>query len=167
MTEQEQQSKVAEQEARQVPMRVEETDEGVMARWDSSAAAISTNIDMTSSKGRAMMTRCLATADLKTRAAVGQVLEAVAFMAHPIEIEDKETGEITRKVRVVLVLKDGRTVSTSSRACVRAISVLARATQGGKWDPPIKIEVREFPLEGGRSYCDMREVPSEEGGKKK
>ncbi len=152
--------------AEQLPAIITESDEGVMMQWTNAAFAVATNIDGNEPEGRAMLTRCMSTADLKTRSAVGSVLEAEAFFAHVVEIADMETGEIAKKVRCVLVLTDGRTWSTTSRACVRTISVLAKATQGRQWNPPIRLEVREFPLEGGRTYCDLREVPREKGKKK-
>lgn len=160
------QTPTQEMQSQQVPMVREETDEGIMMRWTDAAINVATNIDMQDEEGRAMLTRCMSTADLKTRNGIGLQIEAVAYFAHVVEITDTETGQIDKKVRAVLVLKDGRTFSTSSKACVRTISVLAKATQGKAWDPPLLLEVREFPLEGGRSYCDLREVVREKGKKK-
>lgn len=137
---------------------VTETDGDLMIRWDEGATAIRTNLDVTNSKGRALMTRCMATADIKTRNAVGQPHEVTGYMAHVVEIADMATGEVFKRVRVVLTLADGRTLSTTSNACVRAISLLAQATKGAPWDPPIIIEIREHPLDGGKSYCDLREI---------
>jgi hypothetical protein len=145
-----------------IPLVHEESDSGIMARWSDAAIAVVTNIQQQTPKGRAIATRCLASADLKTRNVVGQQIRATHFFAHTVEITNTDTGEITKKVRVVLVLEDGRTVSTTSKACVRCLSVIAQATKGKAWDPPIILEVREFPTEDGRSYCDMREVPDED-----
>ena len=66
------------------------------------------------------------------------------------------------KVRAVLFLADGRTWSTMSKPCLRTIEYLAKACHHQRWDPPICLEVREHPLEGGRSYCDLRELPPNE-----
>lgn len=135
-----------------------ETDDGLIAQWSSAATAVSTNIDTKSDQGRALVTRCLSNADMKSRNAVGQILEAVAYFAHVIEVPDKKTGEILKKVRVVLVLNDGRTFSTTSKSCVRCVALIAASKNGKPWNPPILLEVREFPLEDGASYCDMREI---------
>lgn len=145
-----------------IPAQVEETDGQIMARWTEAAIAVKTNIPIDNPKGRAMTTRCLAQADLKIRSAVGQILAVVYYFAHVAEVTDTETGEVTKKVRVVMVLEDGRTVSTMSNACIRTLAVLSQHTKGQIWDPPILLEVREWPLEGGRSYCDMREVVRED-----
>lgn len=145
-----------------IPPVHEESDSGIMARWSEAAIAVVTNIKQDTPKGRALATRCLASADLKTRNVVGQKIAATHFFAHTVEVTNTDTGEISKKVRVVLLLIDGRTVSTTSKACVRCLSVIAQHTKGKEWNPPIVLEVREFPTDNGQSYCDMREVAADE-----
>lgn len=143
--------------AENLPVRIEE-DGGMIATWTTNAPIVASNVSQSSPAGRALVSRALATADLKTRSAVGQILEAVAFVAHSAQITDQQTGEIHHKTRCVLILKDGRTWSTMSQGCIRTIHYISHVTESKEWDPPIRLEVREFPLEGGKSYCDLREV---------
>lgn len=144
----------------------EQSDATLIAQWKDNTAAVATNITPDTPRGRGLMTRCLATADLKTRNAVGQHVEATHFFAHIAEVMNKQTGEVSQRVRVVLVLKDGRTLSTMSGGCVKALGLIASATHYAEWNPPIMLEFREFPTEDGKSYCDVREVVREEGKKK-
>jgi hypothetical protein len=136
----------------------EQTDGDMIARWASSAEAIATNIDVKTEEGRILAGKCGGTADLKTRSVVKQVIVVTGFYAHIAELTNRLTGEVSRKIRVVLILDDGRTVSTMSGPCTNSLSKMIRMREKGfaKW--PIHIETQEYPLEGGKSYCDMREV---------
>ena len=154
-------SKVAQPEGRNsqdLVHQVSESDGDMIARWQNDAEAIATSIDVRTDDGRILAGKCGGTADLKTRNIVGQVIVATGFYAHVAEVANGETGEVMRKIRVVLILDDGRTVSTMSGPCARSLSkmIKLRADGHAKW--PIHIETREYTLESGKSYCDMREV---------
>lgn len=143
-----------------------ETDGDLIAQWEDNATAVAMSFSQESPETSQLVSRCMSTADLKTRSLVGQVVAVVGFFAHVAELTDAVTGEVQRKIRCVLVLDDGRTVSTMSKACVRQIAMFHRMRGGKPWDPPIYIETREFQLEAGKSYCDMREVPKPTKAKK-
>ncbi len=117
------------------------------------------NLDQGGASGRALVTQALASCELRTRDVVGQVLDVVGFVAHVAEVVDQMTGECTRKLRCVLVLADGRQVSTMSAACIRSLRYLAQTMPEGPWQPPLRLQIRSHPLEGGKSYCDLREMP--------
>lgn len=137
---------------------MEEESERLMMSWTRGTAIAHTNLDQTGPAGRVMVTRALATADIRTRQVVGQTIKVVGYVAHVAQLTDKITGEVSNKMRVVLFLEDGRTLSTMSAGCVRLVQYLGVTLGRQKWEPPILIETREFPLPEGKSYCDMREV---------
>lgn len=138
-----------------------------MATWDTAASAYRTNIDGRQPTGRRMVSRCLSTADMKIRNAAGQRHNIVAFYAHGVVLTDKETGEVTPRIRLVMVRDDGKTISTFSEPCINAFSAIVRHLDNGPIDPPLCIEIREWPLGEGRSYCDLREVEPEPVAKPK
>jgi hypothetical protein len=137
---------------------VEDQDERLMASWSRNSPVAFTNLDQSGPAGRAMVTRAMATADLKTRSAVGHTIKVIGYVAHVATLTDKVTGECTTKMRVVLFLEDGKTLSSMSSAVVRTVRYLATVCANHLWEPPIELEVREHALDGGKSYCDMREV---------
>jgi hypothetical protein len=137
---------------------LEDESERLMMSWTRGTTIAHTNLDQSGPAGRVMVSRALATADLRTRSVVGQTIKVIGYVAHVAQLTDKITGEISNKMRVVLFLDDGRTLSTMSAGCVRLVQYLGVTLGRQKWDPPILIETREFPLPEGKSYCDMREV---------
>lgn len=157
-------------EGHQVVVRHIEQDGDLVAEWLSDTPLAASNLDQVGPAGRAMVTQAMATADLRTRSGVGHVIDLIGYVAHVAELTNKETGECTRKLRVVLFLADGKTLSTMSAGCIRAIRYIAKQMGDGKWDPPVRVEIREHPLEGGKSYCDLRELEpektKEKGGKR-
>ena len=139
------------------PVLRQEAEKNEIARWEENPD-VRSNIALDTKEGATMMMRCLSTADMRVRNAVGQIVECVGYVAHMVEITDTETGEVADKTRVVLLLADGRTLSMMSRACVRAMRMLSRIMPAGRWEPPVRMEFKEYPLEGGKSYVDMRVV---------
>lgn len=141
------------------PLKVVEDDgDGVIARWIQGGPITATNMPQDGPQGRALVTQALSTPELRTRDVVGQPLSVVGYVVHIAELTDKITGEITRKLRAVLILEDGRMVSTMSAACIRTLHYLAKTAGKAKWEPPLILEIKTHPLEGGKSYCDMREI---------
>lgn len=147
----------------------EETDGDLITRWTESAEAVATSIDCTNEAGQVLLSKCMSTADLKTRSAVGQTLAVVGYVAHVAEVTS-EDGEVLRKIRAIILLDDGRTLSTMSKPCLRVIGRIAKMRGPGPWTPPAYVTVSEHPLAAGKSYCDMRQIeaprePSSRKGK--
>ncbi len=145
------QSKPAEAE----PTR-EDAESGLVMEWNRSSNLAGTNLDFTKPFDQALISRCRATADLKTRNVAGQTIAVIGYIVHPARITDPITGEIKDLLRAVLVLEDLKTVSTCSKACIEHIKFLRQTQPEHLWDPPVMIEVREIPSLGGKSYCEMR-----------
>lgn len=147
------------QEREYLPAQVVSEEEGAMLRWTNDSPVAASNLDQSGPAGRALVTQALASSDLRTRDVVGQTLEVVGYVAHVAEVEDPKTGECLTKLRVVMILNDGRQVSTMSAACIRTLRYLAKSMPTGRWEPPLRLQIKSHPLEGGKSYCDLRELP--------
>lgn len=135
-----------------------ETHIGVMARWDQTSRAMKTSIDPREQRGRALISQCMEAADLNIRNAAGQIWPIVDFFAHEVELLVEETGEMTRKIRLVMVCSDGRMISTVSEPCIRTFAMLSQFYGPGPWEPPVMIRVREHKGKNGHTYCTLAEV---------
>jgi Phage Single-stranded DNA-binding protein len=129
-----------------------------MARWDAGAQAVRTSIQISTPRGRALVSRCMETADLGIRNAAGQTWEIVDYYAHVVDLEIEDTGEVVTKIRLVMVCTDGKTISTVSEPCIKAFAFLASCYGQGPWNPPILIRVKENKGKRGHTYCTLSEV---------
>lgn len=53
---------------------------------------------------------------------IGEVLDIVNVVAHPVELTDEETGEIINCLRTVLVDKNGKTYTAVSQGITSALA---------------------------------------------
>lgn len=140
-----------------VPARME-THDGVMARWSAASKAVKTSIDPKTPRGRAAISKCMASADKKIRNAVGDIHDIVDYFAHVVELADVNSGEVGLRIRLVMVKSNGQTISTFSKACVEAFGFLAQFMGPGPWEPPLRITIKEQPGSNGHTYCELQEV---------
>jgi len=144
------------------PGEVFETHDALLMQWDRSASAIRTSLDPQTQRGRALITQCLEAADHGIAELGNQVVEVSDFFAHIGELENPATGEMEPKTRCVLVLKDGRRVSTWSPSAIKGFAFLANLAGPGPWNPPLKIRIRLCKGKSGFNYATISEVISEE-----
>ena len=136
-----------EQEAAQELVRFQQSELPMVASWD-----------LTTEQGRARVTVALDAPDLQTRNAVGRTLEVVHGLVHVIGLPDQETGEVRPKVRAVLFLADGQTLSTTSAPCLKMLGWLFRSWGQSPWNPPRKLRFSERKGSGPNNYCTVREI---------
>lgn len=148
-------------EKKAITVITEKDDRGVVAFNDNPNAVV-TNMDITGPKGRAMVTRTLASCNHRTRDVVGRVLRVIGFVAHNACVIDNKTGEVIDRQRAVLVLSNGEYVSTMSSGVIRTLSFLASSMNQGAWDPPLNLMIMSHPGANGTSYCDMVELDDDQ-----
>lgn len=108
------------------------------------------NLPEKTDEGRALILKCHADADLKGNEMIGKVFDTKWLMAHPVEITDEKTGEITDAVRTVLVSPEGRTMSFVSSGILRSLRVMVMLYGRGPWDPPLPLEVKQINTRNSR-----------------
>lgn len=140
---------------------VQEQEGNLLAKWSETTPTYVTNLDVSTPTGRAMLTQALAKATRKTRNMVGQRIEAIGFVVHEATVADSATGEYAIRLRGAIIDESGIVCSTMSGPVLSTLCALAKARGKGKWDPPSILEIREWPLEEGKSYCDMIEIAPE------
>lgn len=79
---------------------------------------------------------------------VGDVLEITDMVAHPIEIDDTQTGEKIKAMRVVLLTADGVGYHSVSGGVVSSLQKLIGIVGQAPWTPalqvvPVKVKTRK------------------------
>ena len=73
---------------------------------------------------------------------VGQTISVVDVVAHPIELVDEETGEVTRTIRCVFITKDGKCHDCVSSGIVQALNKIFNIIGVPSWkDEPVDMKV--------------------------
>lgn len=139
------------------PMMQEQVD-GLLAIWDSQATAVRTSLDPSQQRGRALISQCLAQADHGILEVAKQELKVVEYFAHIGELENPATGELEAKIRCVLILEDGRKVSTWSPSAIKGFAFIAQMRGPGPWNPPLTIKVNVNKGKKGFNYATVSEV---------
>lgn len=155
------------------PATVTERSEGSdIERWERRGVDIRASFDMTREEGMVLATQCLDTQELKTRNVVGQTLELIGVFAHVIEAVDEVDGEVNPRVRCVMLLADGRRVSTTAVAVCDTLSACYNMLGIGPWSPSMLARIGQTKSSRtGHEYCTMqllgRKVEPGKGAKSK
>lgn len=141
-----------------LPAVVTDEADGVIARWETAGARIITNISNPTPADNVMIINALSVTDARTRDVVGQELPLIGYVAHTVEIVNKQTGEVSTLMRVVMILADGRLISTMSKGVVRTLGYLSKVNPTKKWTPPLMVKIESHPLPEGQSYCTLKQI---------
>lgn len=68
------------------------------------------------------------------------------------EITDKETGEMRKAYRTVLVTAGGEVYATISSSIARCVEALVKLCGNPPWSEPIKVKVVQVDYKGRRMY---------------
>ena len=138
-------------------MQVE--DEYGIAIWDSQAPPVMASFNLAGADGTQRASKMMVAADKKTRNVCGGVVAVVNFLVHGVRLIDKETFSEAKRVRCVLELDDGTTVSIMSEPCIKSLAFIMRGRKSGPFDPPVYLEFKEVPCGKEKSYCVCWEIP--------
>lgn len=90
---------------------------------------------------------------------IGEVLEIVDVVAHPVTITDEETGEIITALRTVLIAKDGKTYTAVSQGITNALSRVFSIVGMPSWkDEPVKMKVKQIKTRNGNNKVNTIEL---------
>lgn len=93
---------------------------------------------------------------------IGEVLEVVNVVAHPVELADEETGELITALRTVLVTKDGKTYTAVSQGVTSALSrifSIIGMPDGGAWEKePVKMKIKQVKTRNGNNKVNTIEL---------
>ena len=93
---------------------------------------------------------------------IGEVLEIVDVVAHPVELADEETGEIVECLRTVLIDKSGKTYVAVSQGITSALSKvfsIVGMPDGGAWHKePVKMKIKQVKTRNGMNKVNTIEL---------
>lgn len=93
---------------------------------------------------------------------IGEVLEIVNVVAHPVELPDEETGEILTCLRTVLVDKKGKSYTAVSQGITSALSrifSIVGMPDNGAWEnEPVKMKIKQVKTRNGNNKVNTIEL---------
>ena len=93
---------------------------------------------------------------------IGEVLEVVNVVAHPIELLDEVTGEAVKCLRTVLITKDGKSYVAVSQGIASALSrifSIVGMPDGGAWEKePVKMKIKQVKTRNGNNKVNTIEL---------
>lgn len=113
-------------------------------------------------KTKAAIFNAINNADESVADHIGEVLEIVNVVAHPVELPDEETGEIITALRTVLIAKDGKTYTATSQGITSALSKIfsiVGTPDGGAWEKePVKMKIKQVKTRNGNNKVNTIEL---------
>lgn len=154
-----------------------EQEGGALVSWDEKPAAFIASFDAFSPDGQALFWKALQKGDRLLSQVVNVELPVVNYFVHEAERIDEQTGEVKRGPRLVMILRDGSTVSTSSTVFMKGFRYAIGMHGKGPWEPPLMMKASLAQGKGPNKYlafegCRREDEtvttkPATEGGKKK
>ena len=93
---------------------------------------------------------------------IGEVLDIVNVVAHPVELTDEETGEIINCLRTVLVDKNGKTYTAVSQGITSALAkvfTIVGTPDGGAWEKePVRMKIKQVKTRNGQNKVNTIEL---------
>ena len=93
---------------------------------------------------------------------IGEVLEVVNVVAHPIELQDEQTGETKEVLRTVLITKEGKTYVAVSQGVASALSKIFHivgSPDNGAWEKePVAMRVKQVKTRNGMNKVNTIEL---------
>ena len=90
---------------------------------------------------------------------IGEVLEVVDVVAHPVTLTDEETGEIINALRTVLITKDGKTYTAVSQGITNALARVFSIVGMPSWkEEPVKMKIKQIKTRNGNNKVNTIEL---------
>lgn len=93
---------------------------------------------------------------------IGEVIEVVNVVAHPVELLDEVTGEVVNALRTVLIDKNGKTYTAVSQGITSALSKIFSiigTPEDGAWEKePVKMKIRQVKTRNGNNKVNTIEL---------
>lgn len=108
--------------------------------------------------GKALVMKCFGASDVRIDGILGETVELHQFLLHPVQLVNKESGEVSDAVRAAFVLSDGRMLSTCSAGAIRGLKLLCGMCGTGPWSPPLKVRFKQVETRAGRRTYNLELV---------
>lgn len=90
---------------------------------------------------------------------IGEVIEVVDVVAHPVQLADEESGEIIEALRTVLVAKDGKTYTAVSQGITNSLQRVFSIVGMPSWkDEPVKMKIKQVKTRNGNNKVNTIEL---------
>lgn len=93
---------------------------------------------------------------------IGEVIEVVDVIAHPVELVNEETGEIIQALRTVLITKEGKSYTAVSQGITSALgrifSIIGSPDAGAWKDEPVKMKIKQVKTRNGNNKVNTIEL---------
>lgn len=93
---------------------------------------------------------------------IGEVLEIVDVVAHPVELTDEVTGETFEALRTVLIDKSGKSYVAVSQgitsALSRIFSIVGTPDNKAWHDEPVKMKIKQVKTRNGNNKVNTIEL---------
>jgi hypothetical protein len=93
---------------------------------------------------------------------IGEVIEVVNVVAHPVRLADEVTGEIVDALRTVLIDKNGKSYTAVSQGITSALSKIFSiigTPENGAWEKePVKMKIRQVKTRNGNNKVNTIEL---------
>lgn len=90
---------------------------------------------------------------------IGEVLEIVDVVAHPVTLVQEETGENIEALRTVLIDKNGKSYTAVSQGVTSALSRIFSIVGMPSWkDEPVKMKIKQIKTNNGNNKVNTIEL---------
>jgi len=119
---------------------------------------IFTTLDRSTDEGKDRYIAAMGTADLRIQDLVNKTFQVTDLVAHHAELSDQTTGEVINKVRLVMFLADGKTLSCCSEGIYRSLKVITGEYGLPSKASPFSLEIIPITTRNGRQTYNLRKV---------
>lgn len=122
----------------------------------SSGAMFSSIPDDGTRKSKATLYNAISNPDHSLSDCIGQVIDVVHVVAHEVELESEQTGELENHVRVVLIDKDNKSYATVSSGVMGSLKrIFAVVGQAPYIEDPLSVVVVEKKGRKGYKFLSL------------
>lgn len=134
----------------QLPAKVDEAEDGTPAIWnpfeERGQFAIHTTLPSRSKEERGSVIAIRNADWIKGNTLINMEFEISHYIAHPVMLPNKETGEVIPQVRIVFPQPNGKPIAFVSTGVLQSMSDLTYVTgRQPPWDPPIRVKLLRLP----------------------
>lgn len=134
----------------QLPAMCQETEDGSVAIWnpfeERGQFAIHTTLPSRTKEERGAVVAIRNADWLKGNNLINTEFDISHYIAHPVSLPNKDTGELVTAVRIVFPQPDGRPIAFVSNGVLQSMADLAYVTgRNPPWEPPIRVKLLRLP----------------------
>lgn len=90
---------------------------------------------------------------------IGETIEVVDVIAHPVELVDETTGELVQAVRTILIDKDGVSYDAVSQGVASALGKIFQLIGKPPWtEIPLKMKIKQVKTRNGNNKVNTIEL---------